>query len=176
MKRTPGVDFDRRCNKYRVRLTRKGMVFHLGYFKSKSAAIRKRKLEEDNYNNGIEIDYIHCYSTSSGISKIEGDVALYSLGLSPEAYIASPQRSLLVAVLIQAIKDRIQGDDAILRGSANHWFESKARDGAGFTFLDVCEELVLDPLNVMNVIQAAEKDKKSSRRLTGRRLVRKQGG
>lgn len=171
MNKNTGVDFDRRCNKYRARLTRKGKVYHLGYFKQKKDACQKRQEAEENYNNDLPFEYLHSYSTTSGIAKIEGDDYLFILGLSPELFITSPQKSLLVAVLIQAIKDRLS-DDPIAQEEARSWFATRERDTVGFSFLDVCDELLLKPFLVVDTIAKAETDVKAVRKLVGRRLMR----
>lgn len=169
---TTGVDFDRRCKKYRARLTRKGTVYHLGYFKYKTQACKARQEAEDKYNRGEPFDYLHSYSTSSTVVKVDGDVELYTLGLSSEIFVSSPERSLLVAILIQAIRDRLSTNDSDLRIAANNWFESTEVGSTGFSFLDICEELVLKPASVLETIIRSESDAKSAKRLIGRRLVR----
>lgn len=133
----------------------------------KASRIRKNALESFNLNKPF--DYLHSYETASRKKRADSDDYLYKLGLSNED--SSPHRSLLVAVLMQAIKDRLS-DDRELKAEAKQWFESNARETLQFCFLDLCDELCIKPHKVKQIIRSSEKEKKPSRRVVGRRLVR----
>lgn len=169
--RTIGVDFDKRCQKYRVRLTRNGVVYLIAYTKSLTSACKIRKDALDKFNANEKFDYLHSYQTSSHKKKIEGDDYLFKLGLSNDSYSSSPYKSLLVATLMQAIKDHLSTDSE-LKEDAKRWFKSKQRETLQFSFLDLCDELSIKPQKILQVIQSSERDKKPSRRVVGRRLVR----
>lgn len=167
--RTTGVDFDKRCQKYRVRLTRNGIVYLIAYTTSLNSACRIRRDALKKFNASEPFDYLHSYETSSRKKKIEGDDYLFKLGLSDDSYKSSPYRSLLVATLMQAIKDRLSTEDEV-KDEAKQWFESKSRDTLQFSFLDLCDELSIKPNKVKQLIKSSEH--KPSRRVVGRRLVR----
>lgn len=166
---TTGVDFDKRCQKYRVRLTRNGIVYLIAYTTSLTKACRIRKDALKKFNANEVFEYLHSYETSSRKKKIEGDDYLFKLGLADDNYTSSPYRSLLVATLMQAIKDRLSLDPEI-KEEAKRWFQSKDRDTLQFSFLDLCDELSIKPNKVKQLIQSSEH--KPSRRVVGRRLVR----
>lgn len=166
---TTGVDFDKRCQKYRVRLTRNGIVYLIAYTTTLSSACKKRKEALEKYNSNESFDFLHSYETSSRRKKLEEDDYLFKLGLSNNH--SSPYRSLLVAVLMQAIKDCLSLDVDI-KTQAKQWLESNARNTLQFSLIDICDELSIKPDKVKELIKSSEREKKQSRTVVGRRLVR----
>ncbi len=152
-------------------MTRNGIVYLIAYTTTLSSACKKRKEALEKYNSNEPFDFLHSYETSSRRKKLEGDDYLFKLGLSNDTYSSSPHRSLLVAILMQAIKDRLSTDTET-KDQAKHWFESRQRDTLQFSFLDVCDELSIKPHKVKQIINSSERERKPSRRVVGRRLVR----
>lgn len=164
-----GVDYDKRCQKYRVRLTRDGIVYLIAYTESLKEACQLRKEALQKYESKEKFEYLHSYETPSRRNRINDEDYLYQLGVSTDN--SSPYRTLLVAVLIQAIKDRLSDDEEI-KEEAKRWFESRRKETLQFSFLDLCEELAVQPNKVKQLISSSERDKKPSRKVVGRRLVR----
>jgi hypothetical protein len=146
-------------------------VYLINYFSTLNEAKAARENALEKYNLGEKFPYLHSYEASSK-KKPEADDYLLKIGLSMESYSSSPQRSLLVAVLVRAIKDCLSDEDPEARDDAKKWFESKQRETLRFCFLDICDELQIKPESVCGVVSSAIEQRKSARRVVGRRLVR----
>jgi hypothetical protein len=164
-----GVDYDARCKKWRARLTRKGRVFHLGYFTTKDAAILKRRECEEKHDRGEKFDYLHSYTTPSVRNGTEGD--FYLTSTSPPVVHDDPERNLRLAVLVQAVKDFLSKPGSRHQLDAKNWLENESF-GYGFSFIDIADALSLDPEAILASLREALLDRKSYLRMIGRRLVR----
>lgn len=169
-----GVDFDARCKKYRARLTRRGRVYHLGYFLNREDALAARKEAEDRYANGERFDYLHSYATSTTPIEIEGDPYLYFLSSGSSLDSANPEVSLRLAVMIQAVKDYLTDRTPSAQRQAIEWFESREEDETGYSFHDLCSILQFDPDEIREAMKRASKNKRAALKMLGRRLVRGQ--
>ena len=167
-----GVDFDARCKKFRARLTRRGRVYHLGYFLIREDALVARQDAEKKYSNGERFTYLHSYATSSTPIEIEGDPYLYFLSARTSSNDTNPQFSLRLAVMIQAVKDYLTDRVPSAQRSAIEWFASTEEDETGFSFHDVCAVLKFDPDQIREAMVKASKNKKAALKMLGRRLVR----
>lgn len=167
-----GVDYDARCKKFRARLTRRGRVYHLGYYEIREDALRARQDAEKKYTNGERFEYLHSYATSSTPIEIEGDPYLYFLSENYLRSDSSPEFSLRLAVMIQAVKDYLTDRTPSAQRDAVAWFASTEEDETGYSFHDVCEVLQFDPDQIRDAMVEASKNKKAALKMLGRRLVR----
>jgi len=167
-----GVDYDARCRKYRARLTRNGCVYHLGYFAKEEDAIKARLDAERQHNRGSKIKYLHSYSTSSLPVEVENDSYLYFLSFSGDNQPENPERSLRLAVLVQAIKDALTSKRPEDQKNARLWFRGKIKSEPTYSFVEICEVLGLSPNFVQRGMKKANRNKKKTLQSLGRRLVR----
>ena len=167
-----GVDYDARCKKYRARLTRNGCVYHLGYFSNQDDALKARKHAERQYSNGSKIKYVHSYSTSSLPVETENDYYLHFLAFNDSEESDSPERSLRLAVLIQAVKDSLTDKRPAEQKNARLWFRGKIESEPTYSFEEVCEILGLSSGFVLRGIKKANRNKAKALQMLGRRLVR----
>lgn len=170
------MDFDARSRKYRARLTRKGKVYHLGYFLDEASAIEARRIAEERYTEGKKFEYLHSYNTSSSPVEAEGDPYLFFISeqdFSPAEY---PERSIRLAVLVQAIKDLLHPSDKSLRDDARAWINEKHGSAPGYSFLEIIEFLGYPEEVVRKSLKRACRNRQAALRKIGRRLVRTHGG
>jgi len=166
-----GVDFDNRCQRYRVRLTRDGFVFHLGHFDTIKKAAAWRSECEEKHRQGKPFDYVHRYVTPARKKKQEVDGYLFKINCLPEAHTDVPERNLLIAILIQAIKDATLSQNIEIRTAAHTWFAGTQPNTGLFSFNDVCEELGIGQTKVLLTIAQFHQRRSSVRVLSGRRTV-----
>lgn len=167
-----GVDYDARCKKYRARLTRNGCVYHLGYFERQEDAISARLEAEKQHNKGAKVSYVHSYSTSSVPVEIENDPYLYFLSFNHTNESESPEKSLRLAVLIQAVKDLLTSSKPLAQKNARLWFKGKTESEPTYSFEEICEILNLDHSFVLKGLRKASRNKPKALQMLGRRLVR----
>lgn len=171
-----GVDYDQRSKKYRARLTRKGKVYHLGYFVKKEDAVAARKNAEESYEAGKKFDFLHSYNTSSQPVEAEGDPYLFYIQEQDTVYAEDPERSIRLAVLVQAIKDLLHPSDTLLREDATDWINGDCNSPPSYSFLEIIEFLGFPEDMVRDSLDRACQDRQAALRKIGRRLVRTQGG
>ncbi len=167
-----GVDYDARCKKYRARLTRNGCVYHLGYFVKEEDALKARREAEKQHEKGSKINYVHSYSTSSLPVEVENDSYLYYLAFNQDAHADDPEKSLRLAVLIQAIKDSLTKKKPEDQKNARLWFNGKLNSEPTYSFVEICETLNFDPSFVKRGLKKANRNKSKTLQMLGRRLVR----
>lgn len=167
-----GVDYDARCKKYRARLTRNGCVYHLGYFAKEEDAFKARLDAEKQHNKGAKISYVHSYSTSSLPVEVENDSYLYFLSFNGDSQQEDPERSLRLAVLIQAVKDSLTDKRPEDQKNARLWFRGKINSEPTYSFVEICETLQLNPNFIQRGLRKANRNKSKTLQLLGRRLVR----
>lgn len=167
-----GVDYDKRCKKFRARITRNCCVYHLGYFKSREDAVLARKQAERKYNSGKKFKYLHSYSTTTSQVEVEDDSYLYFVSLSSPKILDDPSRNLRLAVLIQAIKDCLTDKNKKNQKSAKDWISGKIKSEPTFSFLEIIDLFGITELEVKKYLRSASRDKKKALKSMGRRLVR----
>lgn len=167
-----GVDYDARCKKYRARLTRNGCVYHLGYFAKEKDALKARLDAERQHNRGAKIAYVHSYSTSSLPVEVENDSYLYFLQFNGENDRENPERSIRLAVLVQAVKDSLTNKRPDDQKNARLWFRGKIESEPTYSFIEICETLKLDPDFLQKGLKKANRNKGKTLQMLGRRLVR----
>lgn len=167
-----GVDYDKRCKKFRARITRNCCVYHLGYYKSREEAVAARKEAERRYNKGKKFKYLHSYSTNTSQVEVEDDPYLFFVSLSVAPRIDDPNRNLRLAVLIQAVKDYLTDRNKKNQKSARDWFAGKVESEPTFSFLEIIELFGISESEVKRYLRSSSRNKKQALRSMGRRLVR----
>jgi DNA-directed RNA polymerase specialized sigma subunit len=167
-----GVDYDKRCKKFRARITRNCCVYHLGYFKNRDDAVAARREAERKYNKGKRFKYLHSYSTTTAPVEVEDDPYLYFVSFMTQKSIEDPHRNLRLAVLIQAVKDYLTDRNKNTQKSARLWFAGKIESEPTFSFKEIIEMFGITEDEVRRYLKKASKNKKQALRSMGRRLVR----
>ncbi len=171
-----GVDFDSRCKKYRARLTRRGRVYHLGYFDKRGDALEVRREAEERYTKGLRFKYVHSYTTAAVPVEVEGDPYLFFLASQAQVVPENPERSVRLAVLIQAVKDLLTDTQPAPQADARLWVAGRYESLPGYSFQEIVQFLGLDPLQTRKALRRVCRNKRVALQLIGRRLVRANSG